>query len=240
MFERKRSTKLVQAARLIASLAAVAWFGGPAQAALITTPLAGTHWAITYDSAQVSNIVIPDARNLSFTKTFVDLSPISITFTQTDTSSSNFGLRLTLNETVINASGSTWDEFEFRLGMGSATGHPMFPHFHNDNAACVILICPIGPFTAFFPREVLDLTGTSVVFATSAIGLRNGLLTSGASALFAGIGLHQFEVAGQNRIFTLTETPQAVPASVPEPATLALLLSSLGIFGLIGRRRLAA
>jgi hypothetical protein len=207
---------------------------GAALGAPVTFPLTSTGWQITYDSTQVQNVswvFAPHGFNnegtLTLTEAFNNLAPIDIAFTEVtpllnpgnppSSSAANFGLRLTLNENVTNASGADWNAFVATLidpntpltnaqnSFVSAV-HPGVAHFHPDTA-----------FSA--PPFSLTGGGPSAPFVTFGFGdFRPGTTQS-----WSGFGIHQLDLplaAGGPvaRSFTLEEVPIA-----PEPSTCLLL-----------------
>ena len=127
MDEKNHSRRVVRTAVAVATLTAAGVLSfAPAHAVPITTALTGTNWSMTYDSAQVSNVLFteltpigfPTHKELFYTTTFNDLSPITITFKQTTPAATdNFGLRFTAGA-IIDRSGLPADFFEPKVPEG--------------------------------------------------------------------------------------------------------------------------
>lgn len=216
----------------------------PAHATLISSEIGNTGWALNYDNSQVSNPLFvqnPNASEinkgtLSINVLWVDKNPIPIWFTEdAPAATSNFGFRITLDETVTNNSGEAFNGFGFAFDDKTtpatvatnpevSTFHPGTAHFHSDGGIDLADFSVSG-----FKEGTFSFSGT------------NAILSSGAtSPQWTGIGIHEFEIAGEQRDFQLIETPVlAAPTVVPEPSAFALLAIGLLSLNMAGRRKKA-
>ena len=201
---------------------------GPAQAATIILPLGAAEplWQLEYASTQVTAVNWDNAnKEITLTKTYTSIAPITLTFTQHAASASdNTGLRgVTLSvETIVNSSGQPWPGFTMKLEDPNpvlpgahpnvTAGHPGFAHTHPDFAYTA------PPFTLTSGGDQRD---------NAAFG--SGIFADGATKAWTGFSIHQVEAIGKTRSFTLVQTP------IPEPST-ALLLGA-GLAALAVRRR---
>ena len=186
-----------------------------------------TGWAILFDDAQVTNPTFAGMAGgtyqgkLSMKKVFKDVKPIDIQFIELPrdvSADDNFGLRITLNETIMNMSGADWTGFKLELidtnpvltgaENDSVSGaHPGFAHFHNlapDGAQAFPPFKLKGPKN---PPKIYELVEDT------------GRFKNGETRDWTGIGIHQIHEKAQHRNFILRETPTAIP----EPATFALV-----------------
>jgi hypothetical protein len=183
-----------------------------------------TSWTISWTTPGVSfNFVAGSPNTLAETVAFADNNPIAITFTENAApTANNFGLRLTMSETITNQTGVAWTGFSEVLQdatsspQGSAA-HPSFAHFHSDS----------GFTGSQFPTVV----GVS---PTSSFAFSGGTVANGSSWTPAGIGMHEFEDSGVLRTFTLVETPTA---ATPEPTSLLLALLGAVVLAALYRRQ---
>ncbi len=175
-----------------------------------------TGWYIEYDSDQISNLswtgIATGSRQgtLNFDILFNSLAPISIKFVETAAEQAkpdDFGLRITLNQNIINNSGTIWDGFRLDLAdpnvispQGDALpreNHWGKAHFHNDAGQT---------FTPFLRLNQPN--------SDNFISLGGAFFPSdNTPRAWAGVGIHQYEDMNVNRNFTLIETP------IPEPST---------------------
>jgi hypothetical protein len=225
-----------------------------------TKDLGNTGWYAEFDGAKVKDAKF-EGTTFTVIKEFADLTPIDIKFIEKNPAAADdFGLRITLNETVKNTSQNiNWKSFGLELidpnpvliagdpngnilgkNDNVATNHPGFAHFHKDPGQTFTPFTPDpnpndNPATGGIARpqqgKVITLTGG------------NGI-NAGDMKDWKGIGIHQIEEKAQQRNFILRETPfkDAVPppfavSPIPEPETYAMLLAGLGLMGVVVRRR---
>ena len=199
-----------------------------------------TGWAILFDNAQITNPAFAGVAEgtymgkLSLKKVFKDVKPIDIQFIELPrdvSADNNFGLRITLNETIMNMSGVDWTGFKLELidtnpvlkaadNDSVSDAHPGFAHFHN--------LTPDGA-QAFPPFK---LTGPKNPPKIYELAEDTGKFKDGETRDWTGIGIHQIHEKSQHRNFILRETP--IP--VPEPASFALVGAGLLALAFLLRR----
>jgi PEP-CTERM motif len=194
--------------KLVVILEAAA-FANLAHAASVVLNFAGADsWTATWTAPGLALVQGPPT---TLSLAFTSLSPVSIVFTENNAAAAdNFGFRLTaMSEAVTNNTGATWTGFTETLidptVDNSGAFHPQFAHFHQDTGFSG------APFT---------LTSGGASQRTLQFG--NGTVNNGGTWNPAGIGIHDFQLNGQTRTFTLVLAP-----NVPEPGTFVLALGGV-------------
>ena len=216
----------------------------PAKVTVDWTPATGTYDPTSGGSGALEGRMI-------ITANFPDTSPISILFQQTPVGSANnpnpdprasgLGLRFTL-DSVDNNQGlipvvDDWTSFAMKLvdpnvqptfdnkSLDNQGLHPSFPHFHGNGTPNPFNYVSGGDagnvgmgFVNFGNDGTVGPTGPTITFDTG------------------NIGVHDFEVSGLRRQFTLVLQPNATftqpPILTSEPPTVLLLVA--GLIGLAG------
>jgi hypothetical protein len=237
----------MKALGLSAALSAGLWIHAtPAVAIVIDAPIppgvngsgpggfAG--WIARYDTVQNGNTVDvswnPIVSRLDIKLDYTQIAPIVITFIEQpviveeqgpfgpilvakppsmDSPQSNGGLNVIIREFIKNNTPEDWTSFHWVLSdntpvnengvpLGDFAAHPLPPHFHNVGGGFL----PFTTFNNFDPKAFIDLT--------------NGPFENdGIERTWESVRLHDREVKGVLRSFTLTEYP------VPEPPAVALM-----------------
>lgn len=209
---------------------------------------------VTEQNGNTLNVVWnPIVNRLDLRVTFNEVAPIVINFIQrplfcerpspvpgfpaitvpcppeNDSPQANGGLNVIIREFITNASDVPWSAFRWVLsedspvpagqgaGAGDLLAHPIFPHFHNA--------LPVGGgFLPFLTANNFD--------PQMEINLSNGPFPDDAvERTWESVRLHNREVAGLLRTFTLTQYP------IPEPSSVALLGIGVSILFFRGRQR---
>ena len=169
--------------------------------------------------------VIAGSAGVTIEKTFFDpFVPIDIVFTILKPEFSSDGFAI--SETVHNLTGRTWNDFHFRLGLG--TGASFVDFFAGQD-----------PDVEF--GDLRGITSTSNVFTMSSLSFHQprtldffgGLVPSGTDVTFSFSIVDGFAPSRDGSTFTLRQLPSL--AAVPEPAS--ILLVGLGLAGLGALRR---
>ena len=169
--------------------------------------------------------VTAGSATISIEKTFFDpFVPVDIVFTVVKP---NFGIGgFAISERVRNLTGRTWNDFHFRLGLG--TGASFVDFFAGQD-----------PDVEF--GDLRGITSTSNVFTMSSLSFHaprtldffGGLVPSGTDVTFSFSIVDGVIPSRHGSTFTLRQLPSL--AAVPEPGSIFLV--GLGLAGLVALRR---
>ena len=172
--------------------------------------------------ADCSSVIAGDA-GVTIEKTFFDpFVPIDIVFTILKPEFSSDGFAI--SETVHNLTGRTWNDFHFRLGLGTGTSFvDFFPGEDPD--------VEFGTLFAISADSDVFSIGSASFHSPRTLDFTGGLVPSGTDVTFSFSIVEGFIDASDGSTFTLRQ----LPSLVPEPAS--ILLVGLGLAGLGALRR---
>jgi hypothetical protein len=215
----------------------------PANVTVDWVPATGTYNPASGGSASIEG-------TMTITANFPDTNPISIGFQQVPAGTKNnpnptprapgLGLRFQLDSVNSNQDPTTgWGSFAMKLvdpkvqptfdntSLDNQGLHPSFPHFHGKGTPT--------PFNFVSGSDDGNKGMGFVNFGNDGTVGPTGVFDTGL------IGVHDFEVSGLARQFTLVLQPNTTftqpPILTPEPSTLSLLLVLAGVVALIGTFR---
>ena len=174
--------------------------------------------------------VTAGSATVSIEKTFFDpFVPVDIVFTVVKP---DFGIGgFAISETVHNLTGRTWDDFHFRLGLG--TGASFVDFFLGQDPDVEFGTLRGIPATS----DVFTIMSSSF-HSPRALDFSGGLVPSGTDVTFSFSIVEGFIAASDGSTFTLRQLPSL--AAVPEPGSFFLVGLGLGLAGLVALRRSAA